>query len=350
MNEEDDGMKKDLLVTLADGNYVDQARQLFSGVYWNAGWKGDYMLLAYNILQKDLRWFRDKGIIIRECEPVLTESETYIGHAPLTTLCKFYLFTPEFKKWKNVVFLDGDIIVRGSLDSLTEVKGFAAVRILNIFGTLLEGQFNSRNSHNQHLFKELGNKCDLEKPAFNSGVMAFCTDIIFADDFQNIKKTFFHFKDILHISEETVLNIYFYDKWQELSQIYNICPSYEMYLSGCAPADLKGIVLHPYSNFPGGKPWNLKSPLYSEWSANLNKAEIIDPVRSQNPGEILSESQEVQDDFYLKNLHKLYSDKLYRYKIFYFFQRRQLKYYAADFLKNNYPLIYKLQRKLRNKN
>ena len=233
-------MKKNLLVTLADSNYVDQAKQLFSSVYWNAGWKGDYMLLAYDIPEKDLRWFRDKGILVRECEPILTESETRIGHAPLTTLSKFYLFTTEFKKWKNIVFLDGDIIVRGSLDALVEMKGFAAVRILNIFRTSLKGQFHDRNRSNKHLFKELESKCDLRRPAFNSGVMAFSTDIISEDDFQNLKNILFHFKDIIFISEETVLNMYFYDKWQELSQVYNICPSYEIYHSGCSPENLKG--------------------------------------------------------------------------------------------------------------
>ncbi|MDD5343158.1 MAG: hypothetical protein PHV90_04350 [Smithella sp.] len=40
--------------------------------------------------------------------------------------------------------IDGDIIVRGSLDSLTAVKGFAAVRILNMLRTLLKGQFQDR--------------------------------------------------------------------------------------------------------------------------------------------------------------------------------------------------------------
>ena len=67
-------MKKDLLVTLADSNYVDQAKQLFSSVYWNAGWRGDYMLLAYNIAERDLKWFRDKGILVKECKAVLTDS------------------------------------------------------------------------------------------------------------------------------------------------------------------------------------------------------------------------------------------------------------------------------------
>lgn len=340
-------MKKDLLVTLADGNYVDQARQLFSSVHWNAGWKGDYMLLAYDIPEKDLRWFYDKGILIRKCEPILTETEIRIGHAPLTTLCKFYLFTPEFKKWKNVVFLDGDIVVRGSLESLTEAKGFAAVRILNLLRTSLKGQFHDRNRRNKHLFREMESKCDLSRPAFNSGVMAFCTDMISEDDFQNLKNILLHFEDIIYISEETVLNIYFHGKWQELSQVYNICPSYEIYHSGCGPDNLKGIILHTYSNFPGGKPWNPKSPLNSEWKSNLDKAERLDLANPQQAERALSKTEEAENDFYLKNLHKRHFYKFYRAKISYFYRYNKLRLFAGAFLRNNYPRVDKLQRKLR---
>ena len=340
-------MKKDLLVTLADNNYVDQAKQLFSSVYWNAGWRGDYMLLAYDVSERDLRWFRDKRILVRECEPILTESDNNIGHAPLTTLSKFYLFTPEFKKWKNVVFLDGDIVVRGSLDSLTQIKGFAAVRILNISRTLLKGQFQEQNRRNKHLFEELESKCDLSRPAFNSGAMSFSTDIISEDDFQNIKNILLHFKDILLISEETVFNIYFYNKWQEISQVYNICPKYEIYHSGCSSENLKGIVLHTYSNFPGGKPWNPKSPLYFEWKSNLDKADLIDIANPQTPKKILGKTEEAEDDFYLKNLHKRHFYKVCRYQMLYFFWK--LRSYTGIFLKENYPGVYKMQRKLRNK-
>jgi lipopolysaccharide biosynthesis glycosyltransferase len=342
-------MKKNLLVTLADSNYVDQAKQLFSGVYWNAGWQGDYMLLAYDIAEKDLRWFRDKGILVRKCEPILTESEIRIGHAPFTTLSKFYLFTTEFKKWKNIIFLDGDIIVRGSLDTLVQTRGFAAARILNMLRTSLKGQFHDRHRSNNHLFKELESQCDLRRPAFNSGVMAFDTDIISENDLQELKKLFFHYKDILYISEETVLNIFFYDHWQELSQVYNVCPSYEIYHSECSPENLKGMVLHTYSNFPGGKSWNPKSPLYAEWKANLDKADLLDVAKPQAPERILSQQEEVQYDFYLKNLHKKNLYKFYRYKISFFYRYNKLRRFADIFLKNNYPRIYKLQRKLRNK-
>ena len=86
-------MKTDLLVTLADGNYIDQAKQLFSSVYWNAGWQGDYMLLAQDIPDEKLKWFEDKGILITPCES-LSENETVGRGYPSTVLSKFRLFTP----------------------------------------------------------------------------------------------------------------------------------------------------------------------------------------------------------------------------------------------------------------
>jgi lipopolysaccharide biosynthesis glycosyltransferase len=340
--------KNNLLVTLADGNYIDQAKQLFSSVYWNAGWKGDYMLLAYNIPEKDLTWFRDKGILVRDCEPILTESEIRIGHAPLMTLSKFYLFTQEFKKWENVVFLDGDIVVRASLDTLVQTKGFAAARILNILRTSLKGQLHDRDRRNKHLFKELKSQCDLNRPAFNSGVMAFSTNIISEDDFQNLKKIFFHYKNILFISEESVLNIYFYGKWQELSQVYNICPSYETFLSECSAGHLKGIVLHPYSNFPGGKPWYPTSPAHLEWKSNLDKADMIEIAKPQVPEKRLNKQEEGEYDVYLKNLHRRYFYKFYSYKIRYFRKYNKYRLLAGAYLRKNYPQVNKLQRRLRN--
>jgi len=118
-------MKKNLLVTLADEGFIDQAKQLFSGVYHNAGWQGDYMLLSYKIPENKLRWFRDKGILVKECAP-LYDKRMWRSGVPITIPGKLYLFDPEFKKWDNVVYLDVDIIVRGPLEKLTKVRGFAA--------------------------------------------------------------------------------------------------------------------------------------------------------------------------------------------------------------------------------
>ena len=84
-------MRNNLLVTLADKNYIDQAKQLFSSVYFNSGWKGDYMLLAHEIHEGELKWFRDKGILIKKCRPLYDKG---IAHLPPAMLDKFYLSTP----------------------------------------------------------------------------------------------------------------------------------------------------------------------------------------------------------------------------------------------------------------
>src|SRR4030042_4797413 len=124
-------MKKDLLVTLADKNYMNQAKALFSSVDWNAGWKGDYMLLSHDIPEKELKWFRDKGILVKKCKPLYNKKIGVTEVRPPVVASKFYLFTPEFKKWKNIIFLEGDIIVRASLDKLTQLNGFYATDVFD---------------------------------------------------------------------------------------------------------------------------------------------------------------------------------------------------------------------------
>ena len=50
--------KKNLLVTLADNNYIDQAKQVFSSVYFNAGWSG----LVFGVISFSWLWCRSGTI------------------------------------------------------------------------------------------------------------------------------------------------------------------------------------------------------------------------------------------------------------------------------------------------
>ena len=94
-------LKKNLLVTLADKNYITQAKQLFSSVYWNAGWNGDYMLLTgKETPENKLKWFRKKGILIKKCKLLEKKNVGLQNHPPIV-LSKFYLF----KKERNSVFI-----------------------------------------------------------------------------------------------------------------------------------------------------------------------------------------------------------------------------------------------------
>jgi lipopolysaccharide biosynthesis glycosyltransferase len=264
-------MKKSLLVTLADENYIDQAKQLFSSVYWNAGWRGDYLLLAHEIPNKKLKWFRKKGILIKKCKTLSTKTSG-LGGRHLAVLSKFYMFTPEFKKWRNIVFLDADIIVRAPLDGLARVPVFAGTNLipeklssyLNNFSKLPPQEFET-------LYNEAKNFFDLSKKGFNSGVMAFNTCVIKEDTFSELVRLYDRYNPIINIADEIPLNFYFNGNYERLPCIYNV---YTSAIKGLG-LDLKtfdAIIVHGMME----KMWDEKHPFYMEWKYNLDRADKID--------------------------------------------------------------------------
>ena len=264
--------RRNLIVTLADSNYLHHAKQLFSSVYWNAGWKGDYLLLAHEIPEKELEWFTGRGIFVKRCKPL---HETNIGKEkyPPVVLNKFNLFTPEFRKWKNIVFLDADIIVRASLEKLTNVKGFASV---NVMGDKLEFFFNRDND--PPVYQSLKRNYNMTSPAFNSGVMAFSTDIIKDDTFDQLMALFNKYLTITS-GDDPVFNILFYKNWKKLPAVYDISPKAVEKYTGINADKTKGIVIH----LKEGELENYQLPFKHEWETNLQKAEHIDLSSTQKP-------------------------------------------------------------------
>ncbi|MCL5018712.1 MAG: glycosyltransferase [Candidatus Pacearchaeota archaeon] len=294
--------KKNLLVTLADKNYTEQAKQLFSSVYWNAGWKGDYMLLAHEIPEKDLKWFRDKGVLVKKCKPLYDKNIN--GYSPVV-LDKFYLFTPEFKKWKNIIYLDADIIVRANLDELTKVKGFASPKVLEknqiLNGYLIE------DSDMYEEKKELKKTYNLRKSAFNSGVMAFSTDIINEKMFDKLYESFCINKRIIS-GEDPLINLMFYRKWKKISIAYDILPRAIVQYLHIKPEKIEGIILHFISKGEKEKPWHKENYFYSEWKSNIERADLIDLTKIPM-GKIWRDSQICSYSFFLKINFFLYPIK-----------------------------------------
>ncbi len=281
---------KSLVVTLADRNYVNQVKQLFSSLYFNAGWDGDCMLLSDNIPQEKLTWFKERGIIVKECEPFYKEN---VGVNGKVVFSKLHLFSEEYKKWDHIIYLDGDILIRDSIEDLTKVEEFSAVRIINDVRTRFIGQFWKYDSI---WLKKLKQRFDLSRPAFNSGVMAFPTSIIKKDTIKEFKDIIEEYKEIICISEETVLNIYFYDRWKELPAVYNICPNWERGFRKCKPEELKGIILHCYSTFflfHDRRMWGKSNAMCAEWEANLAKA---DQVNFRKPIKIKKNVRDIRAD------------------------------------------------------
>ena len=203
---------KNLLVTLANNYYLDQVKQVFSSAYFNAGWRGDCLLLAYhipedkkewfkergieseNISDTDLEWFKERGIKVKKCEPFYDKK---IGFSPPVVLAKLYLFAEGFKQWDQIIFLDGDILIRDSIDALTEVNGLGAVRIMSNTRSKFLGQFWN---YDAGWIKKMKKKYNLKGPALNSGVLAFSTDIIKPDTLDQFRAIMDEYGNTLAIS------------------------------------------------------------------------------------------------------------------------------------------------------
>lgn len=338
-------MNKNLLVTLADKNYIPYAKQLFSSVYWNAGWKGDYMLLSHEIPEEDLHWFIAKGILVKRCQPLHNDAigkEKY----PPAVLDIFYLFMPEFKKWKNIVYLDGDIIVRASLDALTKVKGFKSP---NVMDDKLEYYFYKDTDPFE--YSVLKKRYDLSLPAFNCGVMAFNTEIINEGLFAELLKIFKTYPKTSSGADPT-LNLLFYKKWKKLPLVYDITPKNIEKHTGITSHKLKGVIFH----LKDDELQNRAGRFFPEWKKNLEKAEKID-LNKQQKGKKWS--------FFRITIYSFYLKLMYFIKIIYnklvLFRKHKLKYgfiyfiYIPDrlagkfgeVLKKHYPAIYGKLKKLK---
>ncbi len=274
--------KRNLIVTLANDVYADQARQLFASAYLQAGWSGDYLLLAQDLSDKNINSFKNKGVKIYKTK--LLDTDPSLGGYQPIVLSKFYLFKEYFKKWDTIIFLDADIIINGSLQELTNLSGFNAPKA--------EG-FKLRNeliSDKQILQKlELTTNHDLKQAAFTTGILVFKTDLIQPDTFNNLFALYQKNKSALQFSEESTLNLFFYKQWQQLPVIYNFNPSYMLWNYNIKPKNNLPIIYH---FFCFKKPWEKNNDFHQVWLDNLASFEKINfnsPARQAaaiNPEEL----------------------------------------------------------------
>lgn len=260
--------KQNLLVTLADRNYINQAKQLFSSVYKNSGWQGDYMLLTDSLDGEMISEFKSKGIIVYS--PPIIDNIRFSPDKkyPPLLLSKLYLFTTYFKKWEKIIFIDADVIVNTSLDTLLQKTSFNAP---NAETFTLKNEFKDDKKAIKEL--ELNKDYNLKTNAFNSGIFCFETDLIKDETFPDLLAIYKKYKNLCIYGEESVLNLYFYKKWNQLSDLYNYNPyhfstRYKTNTDKVAP-----IVTHFYYKY---KPWHKDNNYYTVWQENLSGFESID--------------------------------------------------------------------------
>jgi lipopolysaccharide biosynthesis glycosyltransferase len=271
-------MRRNLLVTLADRNFLDQAKQLFSSVYWNAGWEGEYMLLACDIPEPELKWFREKGILVKEVKPFANKDlGEQQSRYPATVTCKFALFSEEFKGWRTVVFIDADCIVRYPLDSLAKTKCFAAVRDWLMFA-IIQLQTKKTEGMDESEYYRRFEGYNLMATAFNSGVFAFNTEIINNTTQAELRQIIEKYGKLARYPDQLWLNLYFYKRWERLPMEYNLFASFLHARRGLPKSQVDAVIMH----FPRWPPdesircWHHNNAFYDEWKRNLERAELID--------------------------------------------------------------------------
>ena len=317
--------KKNLIVTLADANFIAQAKQLFSSVYHNAGWEGDYLLLACGISESDKEWFRSKGILVYDA-PLLSLDPVGSKKYPPIVLSKFYLFKEYFKQWNKVFFLDADIIVRGSLDGAMRFDGFTApAATIRMHGELIE--------EDSLLKKRLLKKYKLSALPFNTGVFVIDTNIIDGTTFDRLMSLYEEFGTLNVHGEEPTLNLFFYKQWNKLEMTYNSIPAHMQRFYRMDKEKLLAYVIHFVNSV---KPWTADSPYLQEWSNNLKKAEDIDLSLRKEAAQI---STETQMKCYLLNLRMVDLKRSWHPIIL--FIDRQIGQLGL-FIKRKNPALYKL--------
>jgi len=267
---------KPLLVTLSDKNYITIARRFFSSVYFRGQWPGDCMLLAHGVPEKELKWFRERGILIKKCKPLGTSP---LNRWPPVVLDSFYLFTKEFKQWDNIVFFDSDTIVFASLNKLSELKGFWSMDNDHFNDTTLEDHFDKKSStFNLKFYKKIKHQYDLSSLTFSTSCIAFSTDIIQPDTFSQLKN-FIPYLPSGRWAEELAYNLVFYRKWKKLAIPYIVRASIISQRCGIKIENVKGIAFHVH---PGRMPWS-KDHYYSQlldyYLRNIDTINLKKPVQ-----------------------------------------------------------------------
>ena len=256
--------RRNLVAISSDINYLEPAKQVISNLYFNAHWQGDILLLAHEVPDEALGWFKERGVLIKHVDHLF-----YNGHLPAATFSRYFLFTEEFKRWRTIIFLDVDILVRSPIDHLCTLPGFNAV--LGYKSTIRE---NFVREKAPDLYEELELLYDLDAPAFNGGVLAWNTDIITGDTFSELCRVTERYLPASRFANQGLLNLCFYKRWNQLSPVYNA-----FYPNNLKDEELmdNAIILH--FNGKKQKPWMEGNAFFdrfgAEWQRNLKRADQI---------------------------------------------------------------------------
>jgi lipopolysaccharide biosynthesis glycosyltransferase len=214
-------MSTSVLVTLANDAYVQYAKQMFGSVHKNGRWDGEYVLLTDGLSPANQQWFENRGIEVWTIPPLISEatwSTRPEKRYPSIITMKYHMFSEQFKRWQNVVFLDADTMVRRPIDRLARVNALSAyhnIALKNLFS--IKRPFRDMGLQEYSPFR----RC------FTAGVVAFPTTLCGEETVSRLQALTEKYISSGAL-EEAVLNIYFYNQSRQLPSVYNV-PIYRPY-------------------------------------------------------------------------------------------------------------------------
>ncbi|MBN1389805.1 MAG: hypothetical protein JXA22_04080 [Candidatus Thermoplasmatota archaeon] len=268
-------MPSNVIVTLSDSNYIDQARQLFSSIYFNSGWTGDYLLLAHDLTADEKKWFTDRGIYVRDVHTLRTKNFAWL---PGTVLDKFYLFDEWMRRWDQVLYIDADTTVEASLAPLIGLKGIWASPDFHdrkLRGQFIEPRRSGTEREKKKALDRLYGSFDVNAVSFNSGVILYETAALPDDPFNRSIELYNDLEPIV-LHDQSILNLLLYGKWSSLPLAYNNYFLYKRVPWSMRFEKYGGIINH----YVLDKVWNTKNQdYYPRWKCLLERADMIDLER-----------------------------------------------------------------------
>lgn len=314
-----------VLVLVSDKGYLNYTRQVFYAAHRYGNWQGEYALITGDTGNEDLSWFKERNIHILDLPPVTKQK---VNQWPPVIFQKLYLLHPVMKQWKQVVYLDTDILIQGDINRLAAYGPFAAHTengSLSIRGQLLPDE--KLSDEGKKLLKELSNSYNLKRTAFNVGVMVIYPHQLEDGLFEKTKNLLSRYEPLLRLPEQALLNLVFYRRWKNIPPTYNDYTYYQYEDISQSPYK-KLVKSHSYIlHFIGdNKPWHRDSYFYPRWHQNLLQSDGMPQVdqTGDNPGRT-----------------RVLIRKVYRYIFLVFMYLAHLSWLAGRLMHRTTPGLYR---------
>jgi len=299
---------KSILVTLADEGYLDQAKQIFSGAYYSGDWKGDFLLLAFDVSEEKLEWFTKRGILVVSAQPF---NRDYERKAQIL-FSKLELFKTYFKRWDKVIYLDTDMLIRRSLRGLLKYDGLCGVQGVRkaTVRDRIPRPASDTPDEDKNLYKELEAQYFLDGPGINGGLYLIDTRLIQDDTYEKLCDFVLRYRSLFNGYDECVICTIFAEKLRLLPLSYNV---YVRLYGMNHPEKAKGAILH-FVDSACTNPWMAESPFYAQWTKSLKQSEKIDVNYSGNDdldAQAVEDAEVLKDERLLRTKFRFYRNVVF---------------------------------------